>query len=71
MAWQTELRAKVKDTKMLRIVLEQTNIITIEEHFSEHIDRLTTIDIEFSLYSIKNLQVKLSCGPAVYKRYEL
>ncbi len=56
-AWQTELRAKVKDTivaaelyKMLRVVLQQTDINLFEKYLSELIHRLPTISIEFSHY---------------------
>ena len=56
-AWQTELRAKVKDTvvaaeiyKMLRIVLQQTGVDSFEDYLCKLNTQLSKLSMEFAEY---------------------
>ncbi len=56
-AWQTELRAKVKDTvvageiyKMLRVVLQQTDVTAFREYISHFAERIPVLNLQFSKY---------------------
>lgn len=56
-AWQQELRAKVKDTiiaaeiyKMLRTVLQQTEVATFKQYLSQLVERLPALSVEFFSY---------------------
>ena len=56
-AWQMELRSKVKDTvmaadiyKMLRTVLQQTEVPIFQKYMSEFLKRLPTLSMEFYNY---------------------
>ena len=56
-AWQVELRAKVKDTivaadiyKMLRTLLQDTNVKSFQDHLAQFEEHLPTLSTEFSSY---------------------
>lgn len=54
--------------KMSRVVLEQADIIQFEKYLFELIHHYPTTTIEFPVISIKNEQVKLSCGHIATKK---
>lgn len=74
-AWQEELRAKVKDTivaaeiyKMLRTVLQETSVTSFQDYFSQLLERLPALSLEFSQYFKREWSGKKEWWAYCYRR---
>ena len=73
--WQEELRAKVKDTivaaeiyKMLRTVLQETSVTSFQDYFSQLLERLPALSLEFSQYFKQEWSGKKEWWAYCYRR---